>query len=109
MPSSLRISLKHVHLYMLIIGAIFRVYYCKTENVNINPNIVFILADDLGYGDIKSFNRYYGNISTPNIDSIGKNGISFLDAHSSSSVCTPSRYSILTGNNFVLKSNAPTE
>lgn len=61
------------------------------------PNIIFILADDLGYGDIKSYNLDRGNISTIHIDAIGKNGMSFMDAHSSSSVCTPSRYSIMTG------------
>ncbi len=60
------------------------------------PNIVFILADDLGYGDIQSLNPD-GKIPTPNINQIAKNGIIFTDAHSPSSVCTPTRYSILTG------------
>ncbi|SDD65649.1 sulfatase family protein [Niabella drilacis] len=60
------------------------------------PNIVFILADDLGYGDIRA-NNENGKINTPNIDRIARAGIRFTDAHTSSSVCTPSRYGILTG------------
>ncbi len=60
------------------------------------PNIVFILADDLGYGDVKCFNPE-GKIQTPNLDRLASEGMKFTDAHSSSSVCTPSRYSILTG------------
>ena len=60
------------------------------------PNIVFILADDLGYGDISCLNEN-GKISTPNIDKIAEAGVTFTDAHSSSAVCTPTRYSILTG------------
>lgn len=60
------------------------------------PNIIFILADDLGYGDVKCFNPE-GKIPTPNIDKLAAEGMKFTDAHSSSAVCTPSRYSILTG------------
>ncbi|UMB53759.1 arylsulfatase [Lutibacter sp. A64] len=60
------------------------------------PNIIYILADDLGYGDIQSFNSE-GKIPTPNIDKMASNGVMFTDAHTSSSVCTPTRYGILTG------------
>jgi len=60
------------------------------------PNIIYILADDLGYGDVKCFNQE-GKIPTPNLDSMAKNGIMFTDAHTSSAVCTPTRYGILTG------------
>ena len=63
---------------------------------NKNPNIVYILADDLGYGDLSSLNENSG-IKTPNMDKIVEEGIYFSDAHSNSSVCTPSRYGILTG------------
>ncbi|GJM33555.1 MAG: arylsulfatase [Saprospiraceae bacterium] len=62
----------------------------------IPPNIIYILADDLGYGDISAFNEN-GKIHTPNIDRMAAEGIKFTDAHTSSSVCTPSRYGILTG------------
>ena len=62
------------------------------------PNIILILADDLGYGDVSSYNPSpLGNISTPHIDQLARRGMTFTDAHSTSSVCTPSRYSILTG------------
>lgn len=60
------------------------------------PNIIFILADDLGYGDVRAMNPD-GKIPTPNIDGIAHAGIKFTDAHSPSSVCTPTRYGILTG------------
>lgn len=60
------------------------------------PNIIFILADDLGYGDVGCFNPQ-SKIPTPNIDKLAKEGIRFTDAHSSSAVCTPTRYSIITG------------
>lgn len=60
------------------------------------PNIVFILCDDLGYGDVRSLNPQ-GKIATPNMDRIAAAGMRFTDAHSSSAVCTPTRYSLLTG------------
>lgn len=60
------------------------------------PNIVFILADDLGYGDVSSFNEN-SKIKTPNIDKLASQGVMFTDANTSSSVCTPTRYSLLTG------------
>lgn len=61
------------------------------------PNFVFILCDDLGYGDVRAFNPQRGTIPTPNIDRLASEGMMFTDAHASSAVCTPSRYSILTG------------
>ncbi len=60
------------------------------------PNIVFILADDLGYGDVGCYNAE-SKIATPNIDRLAREGMRFIDAHSPSTVCTPSRYSLLTG------------
>lgn len=61
------------------------------------PNIVVILADDLGYGDVQSYNRDRGRIPTPHIDRLAAGGMRFTDGHSSSGVCSPSRYSLLTG------------
>lgn len=61
------------------------------------PNIVLIVADDLGIGDIQGFNPKFGAIETPFVDQMIKNGMLFSDAHSTSSVCSPSRYSLLTG------------
>lgn len=60
------------------------------------PNIVYILADDMGYGDVSAFNEFCP-FKTPNLDRLCSEGTSFHDAHASSAVCTPSRYSILTG------------
>lgn len=60
------------------------------------PNVVFILADDLGYGDVQCFNPD-GKIATPQIDRLAREGMKFVDAHSGSSVCSPTRYGIMTG------------
>jgi arylsulfatase A-like enzyme len=61
------------------------------------PNILYILCDDLGYGDVHCLNPERGKIATPNMDRLRAEGMAFTDCHSSSAVCTPSRYSILTG------------
>ena len=61
-----------------------------------NPNIIYILADDLGIGDVSAYNSD-SKIQTPAIDALAKDGLLFSDAHSGSSVCTPTRYGILTG------------
>ena len=61
------------------------------------PNIVYILCDDLGYGDVHCLNPERGKIATPNMDRLRAEGMAFTDCHSSSAVSTPSRYSILTG------------
>lgn len=60
------------------------------------PNIVFILADDLGYGDVGCYNAD-SKVPTPNLDRLAQQGMRFTDAHSPSTVCTPTRYSLLTG------------
>jgi len=60
------------------------------------PNIVVILADDLGYGDVGCYNSE-SKVSTPNLDRLASQGIRLTDAHSPSTVCTPTRYSLLTG------------
>lgn len=61
------------------------------------PNIVFILADDLGYGDIQVLNPEHGKIKTPSVDKLAAEGMVFTDAHSGSAVCTPTRYGLMTG------------
>jgi len=60
------------------------------------PNIVFIMADDMGYGDLGCYNKD-SKIPTPNMDRLAEEGIRFTDAHSPSAVCTPTRYGVLTG------------
>ncbi|WP_343210116.1 arylsulfatase [Anaerolentibacter hominis] len=68
----------------------------KGEKMDRKPNVIYILADDMGYGDVSAFNENAG-FQTPNLDEMREEGIAFTDAHASSAVCTPSRYSILTG------------
>jgi len=61
------------------------------------PNIVYILCDDLGYGDVKCLGGERSKIPTPNMDKLAAEGMIFTEAHSSAAVCTPTRYGILTG------------
>jgi len=63
---------------------------------NDRPNIVFILADDLGYGDVACYNPE-SKVPTPNLDALAAEGVRLTDAHSPATVCTPTRYSLLTG------------
>ncbi|MGA0870236.1 MAG: sulfatase-like hydrolase/transferase, partial [Planctomycetota bacterium] len=60
------------------------------------PNIVVVLADDLGYGDV-TVNNPESRIPTPNVERLAASGLRFTDAHSPDAVCTPTRYGILTG------------
>ena len=60
------------------------------------PNIVLVLADDLGYGDVGCYNDQ-ARVATPHLDRLAREGMRFTDAHSPSTVCTPTRYSLLTG------------
>ena len=61
------------------------------------PNIVFVLADDMSYDSVSHLNPAIGNLKTPHIDRLAREGIVFDDGHSASAVCTPTRYGILTG------------
>jgi len=65
------------------------------KKLNNKPNIIVIYADDLGYGDVGCYGAT--KVQTPNIDRLATQGRMFTDAHSASAVCTPSRYSFLTG------------
>lgn len=68
----------------------------KQDMMTRTPNIVYILADDMGYGDLSYLNPD-SKIRTRHLDRMAEEGMAFTDAHASSAVCTPSRYSILTG------------
>jgi arylsulfatase A-like enzyme len=70
------------------------IYAAESSNESV-PNIVLILADDLGYGDVGCYGAT--KVQTPNIDRLARQGRRFTDAHSPSSVCTPTRYNLLTG------------
>ncbi len=75
--------------------AVPQISHAKGGNADF-PNIVYILADDMGYGDVSCLNEK-GKIPTPNMDRLAKEGMVFTDAHSGSAVCTPTRYGVLTG------------
>ena len=60
------------------------------------PNVIYILADDMGYGDVSALNENCA-FKTPNFDEMAEHGVAFTDAHATSAVCTPSRFSLLTG------------
>src|SRR5210317_1904557 len=60
------------------------------------PNIVFIMADDMGYGDVQAYNPQ-SRVPTPHLNRLAQEGVMFTDAHSGSAVCTPTRYGVITG------------
>ncbi|MDA1163313.1 MAG: arylsulfatase [Planctomycetota bacterium] len=66
------------------------------DAASVRPNIIYIMADDQGFGDVAALNAE-SKIPTPHIDRIAHEGMIFSDGHTSSSVCTPTRYSVLTG------------
>ena len=68
----------------------------RADGSQVKPNIVYILADDLGYGDVGCYNAA-SKIPTPNLDRLANAGIRFTDAHASDAVCSPTRYGLLTG------------
>jgi arylsulfatase A len=77
---------------LLALGAVLAAGLAAADR----PNIVLILADDLGYGDIAAY-QPQSKIPTPHLDRLAARGIRFTDAHTPSSVCTPTRYGLLTG------------
>lgn len=87
-------------LLIIIIFFSFLFSFCTqkkraTQTIS-KPNIVVILADDMGYGDVEAFNAQ-SKIPTPHLNKLAEEGMSFTDAHTNSAVCTPTRYGVLTG------------
>ncbi|MEM7231085.1 MAG: arylsulfatase [Planctomycetota bacterium] len=76
--------------------AVFCLFVFSSSLLAESPNIVVILADDMGYGDVHALNSK-SKIPTPNLDKLAAEGMTFTDAHSPSAVCTPTRYGLLTG------------
>lgn len=89
-------------LIVFILGILFSCQDKKSQKVSSTfdrkkkPNIVLLYVDDLGYGDLGCYGA--NALKTPHIDKLAANGIKFTDAHSAAATCTPSRYSLLTGN-----------
>ena len=86
--------------FLLYIGLLFLVYSCKNSDKfndqnHLQPNIIFILADDLGYGDVGVYGQQ--NFETPNLDRLAHGGMKFLQHYSGSTVCAPSRSALMTG------------
>ncbi len=81
---------------MKFIIAILALFALRSTGAAGNPNILLILADDLGYGDVSCYNDQ-SKVATPNIDRLAREGMRFTDAHSPATVCTPTRYSLMTG------------
>ncbi len=73
------------------------VVFASVSQAASRPNIVFIMADDLGYGDVHCLAPETSRTSTPHADRLARGGMVFTDAHSGSSVCTPTRYGLMTG------------
>ena len=81
---------------LLLAGCTGAVKTSASKTAADRPNIIFIMADDMGYGDLGCYNKE-SKIPTPNMDKLAAEGIRFTDAHSPSAVCTPTRYGVLTG------------
>jgi arylsulfatase A-like enzyme len=84
------ISAPLVALAVFFLGAVSSIFAADT------PNVVIILADDMGYGDVQALNPE-SKIPTPNLNQLARQGMTFTDGHSPSAVCTPTRYGLLTG------------
>jgi hypothetical protein len=91
-PGSLNSILMKKHLGLGAVLALLSIASRAAEN----PNILLILADDLGYGDVRCYNAE-SKVPTPNLDRLASEGMRFTDAHSPSTVCTPTRYGVMTG------------
>ncbi|MGB0579165.1 MAG: sulfatase family protein [Limisphaerales bacterium] len=84
-----------VRIHLLLLAAAFS-FSSGVHGAQTAPNIVIILADDMGYGDVGALNPE-SRIPTPNLDQLADDGLIFNDAHSAGSYCVPSRYGLLTG------------
>ncbi|MEP3387234.1 MAG: arylsulfatase [Reichenbachiella sp.] len=86
---------KYSFLWIILVGIISGCSVSPAEKIK--PNVVLILADDMGYGEIEALDPERSKIPTPSLNQLAAEGMIFTDAHTSSSVCTPSRYAMLTG------------
>ncbi|HIE96392.1 MAG TPA: arylsulfatase [Planctomycetes bacterium] len=84
-------------IYFSLTASVLSISAFAAEPNAAQPNVVFIMCDDLGYGDIHCLAPETSRIATPCADQLAREGMIFTDAHSGSSVCTPTRYGIMTG------------
>jgi arylsulfatase A len=96
----MKLKTKLFSLSLIMVLIIFGGLVVQAEE---KPNIVIIYLDDLGYGDVSSYGAI--DVETPNVDRMAENGIKFTDAHASAAMCTPSRFSLLTGS-YAFRENA---
>ncbi|MGD9419109.1 MAG: sulfatase family protein [Verrucomicrobiota bacterium JB025] len=87
----------HQRIPALVAACLTLAACCLSAHAAGQPNIVFIFMDDMGYGDVGVLNPERGKIATPHMDRVAEQGMIFTDAHTSSAVCTPSRYGLMTG------------
>jgi arylsulfatase A len=94
-PMKTTVPLKRIaEIYLFAIALVIS-HSAFAQTKSKQPNVIFIYADDVGYGDLSSYGAH--KIRTPNIDRIGKEGVRFTNAHATSATCTPSRYALMTG------------
>lgn len=86
--------IKHFSL-LTILSSTACIAVAAEKTTNAKPNVIFIYADDLGYGDLECYGAK--NVKTPNVNRLAKSGIQFTNAHATAATSTPSRYSMLTG------------
>lgn len=93
----MKTSLSRMIIIVLLLASWTALHAAEAAQNRGKPNIIVIYADDLGYGDVQCYNPERGKIPTPHIDRLASQGMMFTDGHSSSGVCSPSRYTLLTG------------
>lgn len=81
---------------LFLLGIAWIIFSCSRKKPDDMPNIVFIMADDMGFGDVSCYNNE-SKIQTPNIDRLASQGIRFTDAHTPAALSSPTRYGLLTG------------
>jgi arylsulfatase A-like enzyme len=84
------------HLLPIVLSTVLLIQCSSNKQEESHPNIIYILADDMGYGDVSALNPE-SKIPTPHLDRMTNEGMYFTDAHTNSAVCTPTRYGVLTG------------
>lgn len=84
-------------LTVLLLGPLAALHAADAVKPDARPNILFVITDDIGWGDFRCYNPD-GKIPTPSADKLATTGMRFTDAHTTSGVCSPSRYSMFTGN-----------